>query len=457
MTNNFEKKRTDYTEGSILSAILKMGLPSMFGFLTGNIYRLIDMWWVSRLPDGEEAVAAITFFGTIFWLFFSFNQLVGPGSVAIISRRYGEKLFDDTEKAIKETLVLKLFFGVILGVVGIFLLPTALKLVGAEGKALEMGIEYGLIMFIGLASAYAMFSIFTAMRGVANPQLAMVLMLGSNILNMLLDPIFIFGYWGFPAMGIKGAAVASAISFTLTLIVGLYLFYAGHTNVKLHLKGAKSMTVSSMWTMLKIGVPSWLGDLSFSSARLIITPIVATFGTSVVAAYGVGNLITEIGIMILVGINLGVSSLIGHNVGSGKIERAKSTANQSILLGIGIMLLLGILVAALAPIIMNMFFESAETINAGITLLRIFAIGFPFIGAWIMVAAVHLGVGLNTPTMVVNIINAWILEIIPIYFFTQHFGLGVEFIWWTMSLASVICAFGFYFYYKRGRWLKHNV
>lgn len=457
MATNLEKKRADYTEGPILSAILKMGLPSMFGFLTGNIYRMADMWWVSRLPDGEDAVAAITFFGTIFWLFFSFNQLVGPGSVAIISRRYGEKQFDDTEKAIKETLFLKLFFGIILAVLGITLLPLSLELVGAEGKALELGIEYGIIMFFGLAPAYAMFSIFTAMRGVANPHLAMILMLASNAFNIVLDPLFIFGYLGFPAMGIKGAAVASAISFTLTLLVGLYLFYTDYTNVKLHLKGKKRISLDSMWKMLKIGVPSWLGDLSFSGARLVVVPIVATFGTSVVAAYGVGNLITETGILILVGINLGVSSLIGHNIGSGKIERAKSTANQSILLGIGIMLVLGILVAILAPFIMDTFFDNAETVSVGNTMLRIFAVGFPFIGAWIMIAAVHLGVGLNTPTMVVNIINAWVLEVIPIYFFTQQFGFDERFIWWTMSIAPIICAVGFYWYYKRGRWLKHDV
>lgn len=90
--------RADYTTGSITSAILKMGLPSMFGFLTQNIYALVDTWWVSQLPQKENAVAAMTFFGVILMLLFSFNQLVGPGSVAIISRRYGEKDFDLAER-----------------------------------------------------------------------------------------------------------------------------------------------------------------------------------------------------------------------------------------------------------------------------------------------------------------------------------------------------------------------
>ena len=110
MVDVLEKKRADYTEGSIIGSIMKMGLPSMFGFLSQNIYSFVDTYWVSRLPEKEAGVAAVTFFATILWFFFSFNQLVGPGSVAIISRRYGEKDYDNAEKAIKETLLLKLVF-----------------------------------------------------------------------------------------------------------------------------------------------------------------------------------------------------------------------------------------------------------------------------------------------------------------------------------------------------------
>ena len=84
------KQRADYTEGSVIASILKMGLPSMFGFLSQSIYTFADTFWVSRLPSNEAGVAAITFFANILWVFFAFNHLVGPGSVAVISRRYGE-------------------------------------------------------------------------------------------------------------------------------------------------------------------------------------------------------------------------------------------------------------------------------------------------------------------------------------------------------------------------------
>ncbi|MCD6160841.1 MAG: MATE family efflux transporter [candidate division Zixibacteria bacterium] len=451
------KQRTDYTEGSIFGSILKMGLPSMVGFLSHHIYHFADTWWVSRLPEKETGVAAITFLGSIIWVFFSFNQLVGPGSVAIISRRYGEKTYDLTEKAIKEAIVLKLFFGLIFGIIGYIFAGDILALIGAEGRVLEMGIQYGQIIFLGMPVMYATYSIFTGMRGVANPQMALYLMLGSNILNMLLDPIFMFGYFGFPALGIKGAAIASIISYVLTFALGIVLFYGDFTNVKLHFKGKESISIVSMWKMLKIGIPAWFGDLSFSSARLIIVKMVAPFGASVVAAYGVGNQVSAFGISILVGIGLGLSALIGHNLGGEKYERAKKIGDQAILLSVVIMLTLGLAVFTFSANIISLFFDNPQTISLGSEMLKILALGFPFIGLFLMVGQIHLGVGFNMPSMVLNIIHAWGLEIIPVYILTVHLGYSQNAIWWTITGAGLLTSMLFFIYYQRGRWLTYKI
>jgi putative MATE family efflux protein len=451
------KIRTDYTQGSIIGSILKMGLPSMVGFLAHHIYHMVDTWWVSRLPEKESGVAAVTFLGSIIWFFFTFNQLIGPGSVAVISRRYGEKAYDLTEKAIKESIVLKLFFGVILGIAGSVFAGDMLSAIGAEGRALEMGIEYGQVIFLGMPVMYATYSIFTGMRGVANPNMALALMLGSNVLNMVLDPIFMFGYFGLPAMGIRGAAVASVISYVITFLTGMFLFYADFTNVKLNISGRESISIPSMWKMLKIGVPAWVGDISFAGARMLITSMVAPFGTAVVAAYGVGNQVTAFGISILVGIGLGLSALIGHNIGSEKPERAKKIGDRAVMLGVGIMLAFGLIVYIFSGMIIGMFFSNPETIAQGSKMLKIFAFGFPFLGVLLMLEQIHLGVGFNAPAMVVNIIHSWVIEVVPIYFLTAYFGFSQIAIWWTISGAGLVTSTLFFIYYQRGRWLTYRV
>jgi putative MATE family efflux protein len=457
MSQTSIKTPSDFTEGSIIGSILKMGLPSMFGFLTQNIYNLVDTWWVSRLPEGESAVAALTFFGVILMLLFSFNQLVGPGSVAVISRRYGEKNFALAEKAIKETVILKLLFGFGFGIVGFFAAEDLLSLVGAEGTALRFGIEYSQIMFLSLGVPYAAFSVFTALRSIANPHTAMYLMVGSNLLNMALDPLFIFGYFGFPTLGIRGAAVASVISFSLTLMLGLILLYSGRMNIKLHLEGKERLGLQTMWTLIRIGLPAWLGSVSFSGARLLIAPLVATFGTSVVAAYGVGMQVVGFGVMMIVGIGLGLSSLIGHNVGGEKTDRARKTGNQSIGLSCLIMLTFGLVVFVFADNIMGLFFQAPETLATGSSLLRIFAFCFPFLGLFIMVEEIHMGVGLNTPIMVFQIIHSWLLQVVPIMIIIHVLDLSEIAVWWTITGSVMVSSLAVYTYYLQGRWLTAKI
>ncbi len=452
-----DKTTADFTKGSVIGAIVRMGLPSMIGFMSGHLYSLADMYWLAGLPQRETAVAAVTIFSNILWFFFSFNQLIGTGSVAIISRRYGEKDFDRAEAAIKETFLLKWTFALVFGIIGYFFVEDMLYLAGARGEAITMGVEYGRIIFLGMGFSYCAFSVYTAMRGVANPNMAMGIMLGSTLLNIVLDPLFIFGYLGFPAMGVVGAAVASVISYTLAFIIGMALFFNGTTNVRLHLKGRIPVSIGSACRLLKIGIPAWISSMSFSGGRLLVMPMIAMFGNSVVAAYGVGTQITSLGVMILVGIGLGLASLIGHNLGSLKKDRAKKTGDQALFLAVGIMAICGLVIFFGAGIIMRLYFESPETIHYGIVLLRILAVGMPFVGIYIMLEQIYTGVGLNTPAMVVSIGHSWLLEIPAIYILTQILNFNQNAVWWSLTAATAVSSLAFYWYYRRGQWLEVKV
>jgi putative MATE family efflux protein len=429
----------------------------MFGFMSQNIYGLVNMFWVSHLPESESAVAGITFFNNLAWFLGTFNHLIGPGSVAVISQRYGEKEYDKTEKAIKETLVLKLIVGALFGAIGFLFLPQLMYLIGARDEALTLGLRYGQIIFLGLPINYAIWTIFTALRGTANPHKAMALMLGFSVLNIVLDPILIFGWLGIPAFGMVGAAYASLITFATIFLIGIWLLFSGRTNVRIHWRSKEKMALDSMWILVKIGIPSWLAELSYSSARLVITPMIASFGTAVVAAYGVANQIMGLGFTLLVGVGLGLSALIGHTVGAGKIERAKKTGDKSVALAVGVMMLFGMIMLAFAPQLLGIFFSNSETVAHGVGLMRIFALCMPFMGALMMIEYIHTGVGMNTPAMVINIIGAWLLQVLPIFVIKEFFGGGELAVWWIMTLAGAISACLFYAYYQRGRWLTARV
>lgn len=456
-TGTLTKIPTDYTEGSIIGSILKMGLPSMFGFIAQHIYAMVDMFWVSRLPGNEPGVAAITFFNNLLWMLFAFNSLIGPGSLAIISRRYGEKAYDMAEKAIKETIILKILFGLTFGLVSWVFLPEVLYLLGAREQSLEMGIMYGRIYLTAIPIMYATYSIFTALRSISNPKWAMSLMLLANFINIILDPLLIFGYWGFPKLGIKGAAYATVISIILIFVLGMILFNTRKVNVRLHIFSKTKVSIMSMWIIIKLGIPASIGEFSISSAKLVLTPIVAGFGTAVVAAYGVGLQLFTFGMMLLVGIGMGLSSLIGHNLGAAKFKRAKTTADKAIQFSILLMSIYGLLTFFLGKYYFNLFFESQETIAVGAKMLKIWAIASPFFGIFIMLTQIHIGVGLNVPYMKIAFLHSWILQVISALIVTKLLGMDQNGVWWVTSFAAIISTYIFYLYYRKGHWLRYKV
>jgi len=453
--DNLQINGQDHGKYAILKSILRMGLPSMIGFGIGNIYDLIDAYWLSRL--GPEPVASITILNPVLMVVGATNMAVGSGSVAIISRRYGEGDLAETEMAIKETVILKWIVALLFGLLGFICTPFLLRLLGAIGDVLDMGITYGRIIFVGLGFNFATYSVFTALRGVANPQKAMFLMLFLSGLNMILDPFMIFGWWIFPRMGVAGAAWATNIAYALAFTIGMAMFYLGGANVRLRWQKGMHARWQMMWKMVKIGIPSAIGSVSFSLARLVIMPMITVFGVGVIAAYGVGQRVTGLGITLLVGIGLGLSALIGHNLGGQDKERAKKTANQAILLSIAIMTFMALITGIFADWIMRQFFTEQDIISYGVIVMRVFALGLPFLGLQLALENIYTGVGENRPTMMVNILGAWILEVPAIYLFTQVLGLNQNAVWWSLTGAVIVSATVFYMYFRNGKWLHVKV
>jgi MATE family, multidrug efflux pump len=448
-------KRQDHTSGPIITSILRMGVPSLIGFGLGNIYDLIDMYWLSRI--GAAPVAAVTILGPLLWVMHAANHIVGAGSVAIISRRYGEQDYLRTELAIRETIILKWLAAVSIGLLGYLLVPWIISMLGAPADIAPLSITYGRIIFLGLGFNFATYSVFTALRGISNPNKAMMLMISMNLINIILDRIMILGWWIVPPLGVAGAAWASVLAYTITFIAGMVILTRGQAHIRLRLRSGAPLDWGIMRQILRIGAPSGIGSVSFSLARLVIMPLITVFGTGVVAAYGVGTRISAFGFMLVFGIGLGLSALIGQSMGAGKVERARKTAYTAIVLGTGIMTLLGIGAFFGARFIMERFFTDQAIIDYGIVMLRIFALGFPFIGFHIMIENVYGGVGENRPPMFASLCHAWLLEVPAVYLCVKLFHLDQTAVWIAITGAGVISSIGFFIYFRRGQWLKARV
>jgi Na+-driven multidrug efflux pump len=170
-----------------------------------------------------------------------------------------------------------------------------------------------------------------------------------------------------------------------------------------------------------------------------------------------GMRVSALGIMVIVGMGLGLSALIGQNLGARKLERAQKTADQASILAVGIMIFFALVNFIFAPLIVKLFFQTPSLLSLGITLIRIQAIGFPFLGLYIILQEVFAGAGDNVPAMIIGMVYSWLLEIPLILLFTKVFRLDQNGVWWAIVLATFMGSLIFYYWYRKGKWLARNV
>ncbi len=444
------RPKVDITEGNVLKSVLYMGIPSMIGFGAMTIYSLTDIYWVGRL--GTAPVAAVTLFGAIAWILGSTNQIVGTGSVALISRRFGEKDYEATRDVIRQTLLLKFGIAVLMGALGLFLVPFVIGFMTDDPETRRLAVAYGSVYFCGLPFMFSSYTIYTALRGVGDAPKAMYIMLMSTGLNVGLDPLFIFGL----EMGVAGAALATAISATCAVGVGLIVLSSGRANIKVPMWRRFHPNVETMLKILRIGVPAGINGLLRSGAHWFVTTLVATFGIATVAAYGLSIRIMELGILFGIGLELGASAIVGQNLGAKKKERAHEAVVKATLLVLALTGVLAVFEFAFAREILGLFTKDASVIGTGVLLVRLLVIAQIMIAMHIVMSAAFWGSGNTWPPTVIAAIIEWGVQIPLILLAIHVLDTGEIGVWWSMFAACCVEVLLTFIWFQRGHW-KHKI
>ncbi len=443
--------KMDITKGNVLKNVLYMGIPSMIGFGAMTIYSLTDIYWVSRL--GTAPVAAITLFAAIAWIFGSANQIIGTGSVALISRRFGERRMEETRDVIRQTLLLKFGIAIIMGALGLLIAPHVLKIMTDDLEVHRLAMAYGNIRFAFLPFMFSSYTIYTALRGVGDAPKAMYVMLMSTVLNVGLDPLFIFGF----NMGIAGAAWATAVSAAAAVFVGIWVLSSGKSNITVPIWTRFHPRIRVMVDILKIGIPAGINGLLRSVAHWYVATLVATFGTVVVAAYGVSMRIMELGILFAVGLELGCGAIVGQNLGAHHKDRAHEAVVKATLLVLVLTGVLGAIEVFGARAILGVFADDPAVLAAGVPLIKLMAIAQIMIAMHIVMSSAFYGSGNTWPPTVIAAITEWGVQI-PLILVAVHVlhtsELGV---WWSIFIAASIEVMLTYFWFRRGKWKDRKV
>ena len=455
MKQNGSSRILDMTSGSVRGKLLLLAWPVILSHLLQTLYNLADAFWLGKL--GRQALTAPTITMHVFFIAFAVAMGLGAAGTTLVSQFKGA---GDTGKASQvggQLLILLTGVGLVFGIAGYFLTPQILNLLKTPADSWQLTYDYMRWIFTGFPLLFIFFvyqGISTGLGDTIGPMQANVI---AVVVNLILDPILIFGLGPFPEMGVVGAAVATVFSRALASFIGMYRLFRGNNGIKITSDNLKPDT-STLKQIMKIGLPVSLGQLGTSLGFTFMIGIVNSFGSAVTAAFGVGNRIIHMAFVPAMGLSQANATAVGQNLGAGNFKRAERSSNTALLL-IGLILL---------PIVLIMFFFGAdiskafvddpEVIEIGRTMFQITTPSVFIFGFLMVLMGSFQGSGYTFPIMVINISRLWILRIPAAYLLAITFGMGPQGIWWAMFISNIIVTVIGWIWFKKRTWkTKANV
>ncbi len=448
--------KKEILEGDILPLLFKLGWPMMLGSMLQTTYNLIDTIWLGRLPVplNTQAVAAISLAWPFVFLMISIELGLGVAGVAMISQHTGAKRYEEAYQDAGQLFFLFMILSVILGVLGYFTAEPFLNLLTGNSPVVGPAIEYLVIIFIGFPF-FLIFGAFSmSLRAWGDTITPTAIMSISVLLNILLDPILIFGIGPFPFMGIKGAALATVFSQAVASIFALYLLFSGKLGLKVNLEYMKP-DIRKIKKFFKIGIPATAARIFDASEFVIFVGILAMLPMheEVLAAYGIGNRIINITFVILWGLGVALTTVVGQSLGADKIIRADESAKRGMIVMAGLMTLISLILVIFRYPLINFFIkDQPDVVNIGAMFLLVLAIGGPFFAIFEGVTATLNGSGHTKQQLGLSITRLWILRLPLAVILALILALNSTGAWLAIAFSNVIAGSAAYVVYKRGWW-----
>ncbi len=438
----------EVTEMPILEALKKLSLPIVVGQSMHMMYNIIDTLWVGRL--GAEELAAISFSFPVIFTVFSLGAGFSISGSALVSQYRGARQRENANHAGGQVFVFATSIAMILGTVGFFNGESILHIMGAEPEVLPLAWSYFRIICAGIPLMFLYFVFEAVFRATGNTHTPMVIKIGTSLLNIILDPLLIFGIGPFPFLGIEGAAIATVVSRAIGAAIGLYLLFSG-TREEIHIRPVHLIPDARMIRLVfAIGTPAALGLTAIALARAFMTGVVAGFGTYAVAAWGAGNRILTLLRMPAIGTSQATTILVGQHLGAGNVDRAEESAWKSAQVSFVLLMLAGSLVALNAPAVISIFNNHPEVVAVGTVFLRLGAFAYVALALQMVIGGALRGAGNTIEDTVLRVITQWVLQI-PLAIYLSGV-LGVNGIWWAILLAFSTGALMSVLWFRRGTW-----
>jgi putative MATE family efflux protein len=448
-------QKNNLTGGSILKSLIVLAVPIIFANILQTAYQLTDTFWLGRL--GTDAVAAVSISFPVIFLIISLGGGLTMAGTILVAQHKGRNNQKAVNHITSQTLIMVVIVSLVLAIIGYILSPFLITLMGAEPGVYSSAVSYMKISFIGMIFMFTYMVFQSLMRGVGDVKTPVYIVLGTVILNLFLDPLFIFGYKFIPAFGVGGAAVATIATQGLAAIIGIILLIRGKYQIQLHLKDLKP-DFPLIKKMFKLGFPASIEQSTRALAMTVMTFLVASFGTLTIAAYGIGSRILSFVIIPAMGLSMATSTLVGQNMGAKKIDRVEKVVKLSSLISFILLTFAGIILFFFASQISAIFIPGeTETIQSSALFIKIMALTFGFIGIQNSLSGALRGTGNTMISMVLSIVSLWVLRFPLAYILSMHTKLAEVGLWIAFPVANVIAAIITILWFAKGTWKNKKI
>lgn len=441
--------RKDLTTGNITKTILVTAMPMVVALFLHTGFNIVDAIFVGRIS--AEAIAAVSLAFPIMFFIFSIAGGLGVGATSLISRYVGAKKIKEADNVAEHALLSALVLGIIMAILGLIFSRPLLILMGA-GSLTDLALSYINVIFMGAIFTLIFVVGNSIFRGEGDTKSPMIFMSLATVVNIILDPIFIF-LLGF---GVKGAAIATIISNILGALVVMGAFYIGKSSIKISPKDFK-FDFKIIKDIFKIGIPSSLSQVSMSISLFVLTRIVSVFGPYAIAAYGIGFRLDSIAVLPALGLMMALIPIMGQNIGAKKFDRAEKTAYKTAIIAASFTGFVGLIFLLFPYVFVTLFNNQPEVIKFGVSYIRIVSLSYIFAGVGISIGGAFLGAAKPISALVLTLLRVIILAIPLALIFAFPLNLGLAGVWWAISISAVIASITSLLWFRTGRWKKAQI
>lgn len=441
-------------EGSIPAAVFKLAWPVAISMGLHTAFHVVNLMWIGRLGASALAAVSTAYFAT--WLIYALTDLVSFGVTAFVSRRIGERRPELAGEATAHALGIALVLYVLVATTWLLGATPLFRVLGTAPEVGHEGIRYLRLFAAGSLPAFIAFTLEASLRASGDTRTPMRVMLMAVGLNIVLDPLLIFGIGPLPRLGVAGAVLATVISMTLAAVTLVRYFASPRRPFAIPWRRVLESDRALVLSIVRVGAPPAFAGALFSVVYLFLSAFAARMGTVTVAALGIGNRLESLTFLTAGGFEVAASTLVGQALGAGIPRRAERSAWTAAGLMACCATLIGVAMLLASRPLASLFTDDPEVVEETVRFLRILAPCQIFMGIEIPLMGAFTGAGntmpptlISVPISILRIPMAWVLS--------QTLGWGPAGIWWTVSTTCCLRGALMAWWFRRNRWMRGRI